>query len=297
MILVIMYKCPADLMIEMNTLPLDSFTGGAHFFNVTAAVDQDQIQLTGMYEASSLIPILLFSVGIPWIEPCVKHVCCLWDVAERYKDHDLMTALGPTCDENVDLTNLDLLKRGNAPALPGTWKVSTMIHPSFVAMLFVSARPLFYMSYEILPLQWTGSSSVPWKASWYGQECHKVLYPNGQEVCIACSNPKPDHSKYVFSANWFTTFQCRWVCEPGFTGPNCEISIDLAIYVSFGVFAALCVAGMVVFALVLRRRKVVEVVAPSKPLPQPQVQKAMKSAEMIVFKENTLYPEIRIKLL
>ena len=47
---------------------------------------------------SGLIPVIIFSVGIPSIEPCTKYLCCLWDVAERYKDHNLQTALGPTCN-------------------------------------------------------------------------------------------------------------------------------------------------------------------------------------------------------
>ena len=61
---------------------------------------QEQLQLTaGVSEAlerhqgGGLLPVLLFSAGVPWVEPCVKHICCLWDVAERYKDHDLLTAL------------------------------------------------------------------------------------------------------------------------------------------------------------------------------------------------------------
>ena len=75
-------------------MQFDSITLGARFLNVTAAIRDDMIQLNGTFIASAdLIPVLLFSVGVPWVEPCVRHICCLWDVAERYRDHDLMAAL------------------------------------------------------------------------------------------------------------------------------------------------------------------------------------------------------------
>jgi hypothetical protein len=291
----------------MNAFPLDSYTRGAHFLNLTAAVQGDHIHLSGLFHSAGLLPVLLFSVGVPWVEPCAKHVCCLWDVAERYKDHDLLRALGPTCNENVDLSGLDLLKGGGSAE---QWAVDTMIHPSFVAMFFVSLAPVFYMSYEILPLQWVDGASLHWQSSWYGQACHQVMYPSGQQVCITCLNAKPDNAVYVFSANWFTTFQCKWVCKPGFTGPNCEITVNLAIYITGSVVAILLLSGMVLCVLEERRqrRKVEdqreEPEDPPPPRPPttsnliaaPPVQgKRPAGSDMIVFKENA--HEIRIKLL
>ena len=285
----------------MSAFPLDSYTHGAHFVNLTAAMEGDHIRLSGLFKAAELIPVLLFSVGVPWIEPCVKHVCCLWDVAERYKDHDLMQALGPTCDENVNLAGLDLLK-GNSAA-SSAWSVDTMIHPSFVAMLFVSTAPVFYMYHEILPMQWVDGASLHWQSSWYGRECHQVLYPNGQQVCIACLNSKPDNAVFVFSANWFATFQCSWVCKPGYTGPNCEITVDLAIYITGCLIAVLLLGGMIVCVLEERRQRrsalaeEEEVVTAQRIQPANVVppSKKLATAEMIVFKDNI--PEIRIKLL
>jgi hypothetical protein len=117
-------------------LPLDSDSRGPRLFNVSARVDSGgRIRLGGVYDASDLVPLLLFSVGVPWVEPCRLHVCCLWEVLARYKDHALTDALGPTCDERVNLTAKDLMK-GN-PSKSGRWEVTTMIHPSFVAMLFL----------------------------------------------------------------------------------------------------------------------------------------------------------------
>lgn len=300
----------------MNAFPLDSDTRGAHFLNLTAAVKGDHIQLNGQFQSLDLLPILLFSVGTQWIEPCVKHVCCLWDIAERYKDHDLMSALGPTCNENIDLSTLDLLK-GNS-ARQSEWTVNTMMHPSFVAMLFVTLAPVFYMYYEIRPMQWVDGGSVHWQSSWYGQPCHEVVYPNNQPVCIACFNSKPDNAVFVFSANWFSTFQCDWKCKPQFTGPNCEITIDLAIYLTGSLVAALLVGGMVVCVLGERRRKWRDAVehdahhhaetgdAPAAQRIQPanvvvpmammedSSKKKRLSTDIIAFKENA---EIRIKLL
>jgi hypothetical protein len=294
----------------MNTFPLDAYTRGAHFLNLTAAMEGDHIHLSGQFQSASLIPVLLFSVGVPWVDPCVKHVCCLWDVAERYKDHDLIRALGSTCNENVDLSRLDLLKGGSAR--DSEWTVDTMIHPSFVAMLFVSLAPIFYMSYEILPMQWIDGASLHWQSSWYGQACHQVLYPNGQQVCITCFNSKPENAVYVFSANWFSTFQCKWVCKPGFTGPNCEITVDLAIYITSSLVAVFLLGGMVLCVLEERRQrrktedKHVEDEAVAVPIPPPTPrasnlittppsQSKKIGSDMIVFKENT--HEIRIKLL
>ena len=312
-----LYKHGAFFSYKMSTFPLDSNTRGARFLNLTAEVREDHLRLSGQFQAQDLLPILLFSVGTQWIEPCVKHVCCLWDIAERYKDHDLMSALGPTCNENVDLSALDLLK-GN-PAHGGQWAVDTMIHPSFVAMLFVTLAPVFYMYYEILPMQWTDGASVHWQSSWYGQPCHQVMYPNNQPVCIACLNSKPENAVFVFSANWFSTFHCDWRCRPGFVGPNCEITVDLAVYVTGSLLAALLVAGMVVCVLGRRRQAPMDDAndAPeptAAPLPiahriQPANvvvpplaldmlhtggKKRMLTADVITFRENA---EIRIKLL
>jgi hypothetical protein len=298
----------------MNTFPLDSNTRGARFLNLTADISGNRIRLSGQFQAQDLLPILLFSVGTQWIEPCVKHVCCLWDIAERYKDHDLLSALGPTCNENVNLGALDLLK-GSPAGGAQQWKVDTMIHPTFVAMLFVTLAPVFYIYYEILPMRWVDGASVHWLSSWYGQPCHQVMYPNNQPVCIACFNSKPENAVFVFSANWFSTFHCDWRCKPGFVGPNCEITLDLAVYVAGSVLAALLVAGMVVCVLGRRRQGAKEaddspheiviptaqriqpanvVVVPPVALDMLGGKKRMPTADVITFRENT---EIRIKLL
>ncbi len=111
-----------------HMLPLDSDSRGPRLFNVSARVDSEgRMHLGGVYDASDLIPVLLFSVGVPWVEPCSRHVCCLWDVLTRYRDHSLMDALGPTCDERVNLTAKDLMK-GNPPTA-GRWEVSRSDHP------------------------------------------------------------------------------------------------------------------------------------------------------------------------
>lgn len=268
----------------MASFPLDSVTVGVRFHNLTTSIQNDHIRLRGDYVSSGLLPVLLFSVGVPWLDPCVKHVCCLWDVAERYKDHDLLAALGPTCDENTNFTSKDLMKGNPASA---AWVVDTMIHPSFVAMLFLCLTPSFYMYYEILPMQWIDTNTVHWSASWYGKACHTVIYPDGRQVCIACFNTKPENAVFVFTANWFTTFQCQWVCKPGYMGPNCELTVDLVIYVC----GSLVGVVLIVLMVVCRPRRHL----PERVPEEPPVKASVKS-EMIAFKDNAL-SEIRIKLL
>jgi len=272
--------------------PLDSSTRGVRFYNLTADVSNDRILLTGAYEASDLIPVLLFSVGVPWIEPCVKHICCLWDIAARYRDHDLLAALGPTCDEGANLKARDLMK-GNPPS-SREWSVRTMIHPSFVAMLFLWVDPAFYIFYEIVPMQWVETSTIRWQASWYGQPCHPVMYPDGRQVCIHCANPKPANAVYVFSANWFATFQCKWACQPGYLGPNCDVALDLAVYSAGGVVAVVCAAALMLCVGLGPRRRVEEVaqVVMEKPVAAPKAR-----SDMIVFKDGGAIQDIRIKLL
>ena len=284
-------------------MQFDSVTHGVHFYSLSATVEETRIHLSGTYFASDLVPALLFSVGVPWVEPCVKHVCCLWDMAERYKDHDLMTALGPACSDNANLTGKDLMKGNSVTGNPAQWDVRTMIHPSFVAMLFLCLAPTFYMYYEIVPMQWTTESSVRWNSHWYGQPCHQVIYPDGRPVCIQCFNSKPDNAVFVFTANWFATFQCQWVCLPGFLGPNCDIAVDTALYVSCGLVALLCVLGAVLFGVYGPRRAVRMEKADPAPLDSDAAVKTVrlqppppKNSEMITFKENGI-PEIRIKLL
>ena len=213
-----------------TTFPLDAYTAGARFQNVTASVapDGERLRLSGRYGApGGLVPVLLFSMGVQWTEQSALYAqdggCCLWEMARRYENAELAAALGPTCVKNV--TGMDLLK-GNQATSDGTWTVDTRAHPSFVAMLFVAESTLYH---QVLPLQWTQAGS-------------------------ACFNAKPDNAVFVFSANWFTTFQCKWVCRTGFAGPGCEVEVNLAVYVTGTLIAALCVAGMLVCMLEETRR-------------------------------------------
>ena len=226
--------------------PLDSNSRGPRFFNVSAQVDAatGRIRLSGAYDASDLIPVLLFSVGVPWVEPCLRHACCMWDVLERYRDHALMDALGSPCDERVNLTSKDLMKGNDPVNNKGRWEVSTMIHPSFVAMLFLCLSPVFFMYYEIVPIEWE-TGSAHWNSAWYGQPCHEVTYTDGRTLCIYCVNDKPENARFVFTPNWFQTFQCKWQCLPGLMGPGCELSTGLVASIGAGAFGVLCVSCIV----------------------------------------------------
>ena len=322
---------------SLLTLLPDSTTRGAHFLNVTARVQDGNLKFTGLYDAAELLPVLLFSVGVPWIEPCVQNVCCLWEVASRYRDNDLLTALGSVnCNEHLNFTGLRLMKGSNVESVDNgsstlqRWDLTTRIHPNFVIMLFLCLSPVFYMYYEVVPVQWIKRRSVTWNSAWYGDLCHTVTYPDGREVCIHCSNPKPQHSAYVFSAEWFQTFECRWICDPGYTGPNCEVAVDTALYAAGGMFVVMCVSGILLVAMYGRNlgtlrmaKKVVtvqdeevekgsttKVIASSKfdqaaltspvqlqSVATPRTAGVVRS-EIITFKDNSsALSEIRIKLL
>jgi hypothetical protein len=302
----------------------DSTTSGVRFLNVTARVHEDRLRFTGTFDAAELLPVLLFSVGVPWVEPCVANVCCLWEVASRYKDNDLLGSIGDSCNENMNFTGRRLMKGSTITSAGATlqqWDLTTRIHPNFVVMLFLCLSPVFYMYYEVVPVQWIERQSVPWSAAWYGDPCHTVAYPDGREVCIHCSNPKPPHSAYVFSAEWFRTFECKWICNPGHTGPNCEVAIDTALYAAGGMFIVMCISGIMLVAMYGRNlgtlratsKKSIEAgavepapVADSKPMamqaPTPQRAAPPAKLEAITFKDSSKNPmmmmgEIRIKLL
>lgn len=280
--------------------PLDSDSKGPRFFNISAHVDSaGRINMNGVYDASDLIPVLLFSVGVPWVEPCLRHVCCLWDVLERYRDHALIDALGSPCDERVNLTSKDLMKGSKAEN--GRWEVNTMIHPSFVAMLFLCLSPVFYMYYEIVPVEWE-AGSLRWSAAWYGQPCHQVTYTDGRKLCIYCANEKPGNARYVFTPNWFQTFQCKWECDPGFMGPGCELSTGLLLSIGAGAVGVLCVSCIVGLILTLRTKVPNQTFNKMEVLPMPLVPEkpklhaASRVSDVISFKEEGVQ-EIRIKLL
>lgn len=294
------YTKTPPLPLIPNMFPLDSNSRGPRFYNVSANVDTTgRIHLSGVYDASDLIPVLLFSVGVPWVEPCLRHVCCLWDVLERYRDHALIDALGSPCDERVNLTSKDLLK-GNSPNT-GRWEVSTMIHPSFVAMLFLCLGPVFLMYYEIIPLQWE-AGSLRWSSAWYGQPCHQVTYTDGRKLCIYCVNEKPENAQYVFTPNWFQSFQCKWECLPGFMGPGCELSTGMVATIGAGVAGVLCLSCVLGVAVSMWRRTKSVVVVKEKPVEHVAVEPTKKmitariNHEVITFKDEGLH-EIRIKLL
>jgi hypothetical protein len=144
------------------------------------------------------------------------------------------------------------------------------------------------------------------------------MYPNNQQVCIACFNSKPENAVFVFSANWFSTFQCDWRCKPGFVGPNCEITVNVAVYVAGCLMATLLLSGMIVCVLGERRRRKqamdedhADGAAPSENTIVPAAQriqpanvvvppmavdigKKRPTTDIIAFKENA---EIRIKFL
>ena len=224
-------------------MEIDFVTPGAHFHNITAMADGDHIRFSGLYDVGAgLIPAIVFSVGnAPWIsslDQCIRNVCCLWEIAQGLRDAEMIRALGaPYCDERLNVSGIDLMK-GNEPG-SGRWSVRTMIQPCFVAMLFISVVP-FYIWHEIIPLEWA-PLSVQWNAVWYGQPCHNVQYA-GRTVCVHCINSKPANADYVFTANWFRTFNCDWKCRTGFKGPNCEIDVALAIGLAAGLVGLLATA-------------------------------------------------------
>ena len=281
----------------------DAHTAGARFLNVTAMAESGQIHFTGFFEASGLIPAILFSVGAPWVaNQCLRNVCCLWDIALAFRDADLFKALGsPHCDEHVNVSALELMK-GNA-ADASRWDVHTQIQPSFIAMLFICLQP-FYIWYEVVPIQWN-PISVQWSSSWYGQRCHNVLY-EGKTVCVHCANAKPDNAEYVFTVNWFRTFHCDWVCHAGYVGPNCEIGVNAAVGVSITAVGAACV-GLLYFCFSRKRRATgfkstpdmfAREAEPDTPRLQfaPPVVRTRPESNVITFRENTTPSEIRIKL-
>ena len=221
-------------------MQLDASTPGAQFLNVSAAADGDYIHLTGFYEASAgIYPAVVFSVGnAPWVvDSCVRNVCCLWEIALALRDSDMIKSLGaPYCDEHLNVSGVNLMK-GNVLDT-GRWDVRTTIQPSFVAMLFICLQPL-YIWHSIIPLQWS-PLSVQWNAAWYGEPCFNVEY-EGRTVCVHCANRKPANADYVFTANWFKSFNCDWVCRTGYKGPNCEIDVVLAVGLCSGAVGLLAV--------------------------------------------------------
>jgi hypothetical protein len=180
-----------------------------------------------------------------------------------------------------------------------------MIHPSFVAMLFLCLSPVFYMYYEIVPMEWE-AGSAHWSSAWYGQPCHQVTYTDGRKLCIYCANEKPENAHYVFTPNWFQTFQCKWECNPGFMGPGCELSVGLVVGVGAGVLGVLClscVVGVIVNVWRMSGTKKVDslssgIIPQASLVPQPPPpQKALRfNHDVISFKEDGPQ-EIRIKLL
>jgi hypothetical protein len=92
-------------------------------------------------------------------------------------------------------------------------------------------------------MQWS-PLSVQWNAVWYGEPCHNVEY-EGRTVCVHCANRKPANADYVFTANWFKSFNCDWVCRTGYNGPNCEIDVVLAVGICSGTVGFLAVVMMV----------------------------------------------------
>ena len=64
---------------------------------------------------------------------------------------------------------------------------------------------------------------------------------------------KPDNAVFLFTANWFATFQYQCVCHSGFLGLNCEFTVNSALYVSGGIFAILYVLGSVLFGMYVPR--------------------------------------------
>ncbi len=153
---------------------------------------------------------------------------------------------------------------------------------------------MFCMYHEIVPVEWE-TGSVRWSSAWYGQPCHEVRLEDGRMLCIHCANEKPAGAHFVFTPDWFQTFQCRWECPAGLMGPGCGVSTAAAAASAVGV---LLMAGLVVAR---RWRRLEHVDTSLEAQPEALTSAAAKVAprainEAISFKEGALH-EIRIKLL
>ena len=157
------------------------------------------------------------------------------------------------------------------------------------------------MYYEIVPVEWE-AGSVHWSSAWYGQPCHQVQYTDGRKLCIYCANEKPDNAQFVFTPNWFQTFQCKWECLPGFMGPGCELSTGLMVSIGAGVVGVLCVSFIVALFVSVWKTNTRKVELHPPPVLVPEIQKHSTKAaaprinDVISFKEEGMH-EIRIKLL
>ena len=148
------------------------------------------------------------------------------------------------------------------------------------------------MYHEIVPVEWE-AGSVRWSSAWYGQPCHEVRLEDGRMLCIHCANEKPAGAHFVFTPDWFQTFQCQWECPAGLMGPGCGVSTAVA---AASVVGALCGAGF--FAAWWRLGQGVAAVVDAQPEASTATAKVATRAinEAISFKEGALH-EIRIKLL
>jgi hypothetical protein len=203
----------------------------------------------------------------------------------------------------VNLSSKDLM-HGNQPK-EKSWQIKTMIHPTFVTMLFLCTIPSFYMYYETVPIEWN-SNAIRWSSAWYGSPCHNVMYTDGRSICIYCVNPKPDNAQYKFNDDWLETFKCDWTCNSDYTGPNCEISISTTLSLGGGAVGMMCIGWVYILIRSTGRGNNAIDAKNSIPTTQPKQQPPTASiplhsthpvkSDVICFKDNML-SDIRIKLL
>lgn len=155
---------------------------------------------------------------------CRDHVCCLWDIANTYRNYAWINALNSTCktkswlfqpprDVGAILKNIEPLNIIRSAESTYRWHTTLQQRPNFIVLVFIYSNP-FEIKYMATEFSWI-QSVAGLQAQWKGPQCVDVQY-RGNTVCIRCDNRKPDHSVFVFTSRWMNTYVCDWTCANGY---------------------------------------------------------------------------------
>jgi hypothetical protein len=97
--------------------------------------------------------------------------------------------------------------------------------PESVTMLFMGWDPFFWtvgftqpvLARILVPPPLRSSSNMT------TAQCHNVTVPNRPfQICMYCSNAKPNNSRFVWTPNWFVNMHCLWACTDDYEGSMCQ---------------------------------------------------------------------------
>ena len=276
---------------------IDGMASPIGLTSIVARTNGSHYSMDGRFSSSNTVPIMLWpDQKKDWINHCenARDLCCLRDIVKDYRNDVLKSLQGESCLLSLpkelvtnSMPNVKLIQSGKFDAIiPSSTE--------FVALLFVSFNPFFildaYQGFKMVVDGVVESNIVI-----AHNPCYSVVVPGTlASVCMHCNNPLPSNAKFIWTANWYLSYQCNWQCNSEYVknGVVCEkAKLELpSIEIVVGCGSSLVI--MLILVCLYRYRNSHKVI---EPLPTLEEEKLLPRTDMIQFKGDLKDLQLRVK--